>query len=181
MIKNKANLLDADKINKTLVRLSHEIVEKNPNLKDLAIIGIRTRGDIIAKRLFSIIKDISQKQINIGTLDVTFYRDDFRTNLGSPKVGPSKILFEIDKKNIILIDDVLYTGRTIRAAMEEIFSLGRPNKIQLGVLIDRGHRELPIKADYVGKNYPTSINEHIHVYLNEFDNKESVELVEYDE
>ena len=163
MIKNKANLLDADKINKTLVRLSHEIVEKNPNLKDLAIIGIRTRGDIIAKRLFSIIKDISQKKINIGTLDVTFYRDDFRTNLGSPKIGPSKILFDIDKKNIILIDDVLYTGRTIRAAMEEIFSLGRPNKIQLGVLIDRGHRQLPIKADYVGKNYPTSINEHIHV------------------
>jgi len=180
-MKNKANLLDADKIRRTLVRLAHEIIEKNPNLEDLAIIGIRTRGDIIAKRLFSIIKDISQKQIDIGTLDVTFYRDDFRTNLGTPKVGPSKILFNIDKKNIILIDDVLYTGRTIRAAMEEIFSLGRPNKIQLGVLIDRGHRELPIKANYVGKNYPTSFNEHIHVYLNEVDNNENVELVEYDE
>jgi pyrimidine operon attenuation protein/uracil phosphoribosyltransferase len=181
MIKNKANLLDVEKINKTLVRLSHEIIEKNPNLKDLAIIGIRTRGDIIAKRLISIIENISQKQVNVGTLDVTFYRDDFRTNLGSPKVGPSEILFDIDKKNIILIDDVLYTGRTIRAAMEEIFSLGRPDKVQLGVLIDRGHRELPIKADYVGKNYPTSINEHIHVYLNECDNKDSVELVEYNE
>ena len=181
MMKNKANLLDADKIRRTLVRLAHEIIEKNPNLEDLAIIGIRTRGDIIAKRLFSIIKDISQKQIDIGTLDVTFYRDDFRTNLGTPKVGPSKILFDVDKKNIILIDDVLYTGRTIRAAMEEIFSLGRPNKIQLGVLIDRGHRELPIKANYVGKNYPTSFNEHIHVYLNEVDNNENVELVEYDE
>ncbi len=181
MIKNKANLLDVEKINKTLVRLSHEIIEKNPNLKNLAIIGIRTRGDIIAKRLFSIIKDISQKQINIGTLDVTFYRDDFRTNLGSPKVGPSKILFDIDKKNIILIDDVLYTGRTIRAAMEEIFSLGRPNQIQLAVLIDRGHRELPIRANYVGKNYPTSFNEHIHVYLNEIDDEESVKLVEYNE
>ena len=181
MIKNKANLLDTDKINRTLVRLAHEIIEKNSNLENLAIIGIRTRGDVIAKRLFSIIKDISQKSINLGTLDVTFYRDDFRTNLGTPKVGPSKILFDIDKKNIILIDDVLYTGRTIRAAMEEIFSLGRPNNIQLGVLIDRGHRELPIKADYVGKNYPTSINEHIHVYLKEADNKESVELVEYNE
>ena len=181
MMKNKANLLDADKIRRTLVRLAHEIIEKNSNLEDLAIIGIRTRGDIIAKRLFSIIKDISQKQIHIGTLDVTFYRDDFRTNLGTPKVGPSKILFDVDKKNIILIDDVLYTGRTIRAAMEEIFSLGRPNKIQLGVLIDRGHRELPIKANYVGKNYPTSFNEHIHVYLNEVDNNENVELVEYDE
>ena len=97
MIKSKANLLDANKIDKTLIRLSHEIVEKNPNLKDLAIIGIRTRGDIIAKRLFSIITEISQKQINIGTLDVTFYRDDFRTNFGSPKVGPSKILFDVDK------------------------------------------------------------------------------------
>ena len=181
MMKNKANLLDADKIRRTLVRLAHEIIEKNPNLEDLAIIGIRTRGDIIAKRLFSIIKGISQKQIDIGTLDVTFYRDDFRTNLGTPKVGPSKILFDVDKKNIILIDDVLYTGRTIRAAMEEIFSLGRPNKIQLGVLIDRGHRELPIKANYVGKNYPTSFNEHIHVYLNEVDKNENVELVEYDE
>ena len=179
MIKNKANLLDADKIKRTLVRLGHEIIEKNPNLKDLAIIGIRTRGDIIAQRLFSIIKTISKEEVNIGTLDVTFYRDDFRTNLGTPKVGPSKILFDIDKKNIVLIDDVLYTGRTIRAAMDEIFSLGRPNRIQLGVLIDRGHRELPIKADYVGKNYPTSINEHIHVYLNEVDKNESVELVEY--
>ena len=181
MIKNKANLLDAAKIRRTLVRLAHEIIEKNPNLEDLAIIGIRTRGDIIAKRLFSIIKDTFQKEVYIGTLDVTFYRDDFRTNLGTPKVGPSKILFDVDKKNIILIDDVLYTGRTVRAAMEEIFSLGRPNKIQLGVLIDRGHRELPIKADYVGKNYPTSFNEHIHVYLNEVDSNENVELVEYDE
>jgi len=181
MIKNKANLLDDKKINRTLTRLAHEIIEKNPNFEDLAIIGIRTRGDIIAKRLVSIIKNISNKEINLGTLDVTFYRDDFRTNFGSPKVGPSEILFDLDKKNIILIDDVLYTGRTIRAAMEEIFSLGRPKKIQLGVLIDRGHRELPIKADYVGKNYPTSFNEHIHVYLSEVDKTESVELVEYNE
>ena len=181
MIKNKAILLDDKKINRTLTRLAHEIIEKNSSFEDLAIIGIRTRGDIIAKRLVSIIKNISNKEINLGTLDVTFYRDDFRTNFGSPKVGPSEILFDLDKKNIILIDDVLYTGRTIRAAMEEIFSLGRPKKIQLGVLIDRGHRELPIKADYVGKNYPTSFNEHIHVYLSEVDKTESVELVEYNE
>tara|TARA_B100000029_G_scaffold111853_1_gene103926 strand:+ start:869 stop:1414 length:546 start_codon:yes stop_codon:yes gene_type:complete len=180
MIKSKANLLDESKIKRTLIRLAHEIIEKNSDLENLAIIGIRTRGDIIAKRLLSIIKDISKKDINIGTLDVTFYRDDFRTNLGNPKVGPSKILFDINKRNIVLIDDVLYTGRTVRAAMEEIFSLGRPKKIQLGVLIDRGHRELPIKPDYVGKNYPTSFNEHIHVYLNEIDNSENVELVEYD-
>jgi pyrimidine operon attenuation protein/uracil phosphoribosyltransferase len=179
MIKNKAILLNANKINRTLIRLAHEIVEKNSNLEDLAIIGIRTRGDFIANRIALIIKEITKTEINKGTIDVTFYRDDFKTNLGSPKVGPSNILFNINSKNIILIDDVLYTGRTIRAAMEELFSMGRPNKVQLAVLIDRGHRELPIKADYVGKNYPTSFNEHIHVYLSEFDDKESVELVEY--
>ena len=179
--KIKANLLDEKQIQKTLVRLSHEIIEKNSNLKNLAIIGIRTRGDVIAHRIHKIIKDISKVNLEIGTLDVTFYRDDFKTNLGSPKVGPSNILFNVDKKNIILIDDVLYTGRTIRAAMDEIFSLGRPNRIQLGVLIDRGHRELPIKPNYIGKNYPTSFNEHIHVYLNETDNTEGVELMEYDE
>jgi len=179
MIKNKAILLNANKINRTLIRLAHEIVEKNSNLEELAIIGIRTRGDFIANRIALIIKEITKTEINKGTIDVTFYRDDFKTNLGSPKVGPSNILFNINSKNIILIDDVLYTGRTIRAAIEELFSMGRPNKVQLAVLIDRGHRELPIKADYVGKNYPTSFNEHIHVYLTEFDDKESVELVEY--
>ena len=179
--KIKADLLDEKQIQKTLVRLAHEIIEKNSNLDNLAIIGIRTRGDIIAKRIHSIIKDISKVNVESGTLDVTFYRDDFKTNLGSPKVGPSEILFNVDKKNIILVDDVLYTGRTIRAAMDEIFSLGRPKKIQLAVLIDRGHRELPIKSNYVGKNYPTSFNEHIHVYLNETDNDESVKLLEYDE
>ena len=179
--KIKADLLDEKQIEKTLVRLAHEIIEKNSNLDNLAIIGIRTRGDIIAKRIHSIIKDISKVNVESGTLDVTFYRDDFKTNLGSPKVGPSEILFNVDKKNIILVDDVLYTGRTIRAAMDEIFSLGRPKKIQLAVLIDRGHRELPIKSNYVGKNYPTSFNEHIHVYLNETDNDESVKLLEYNE
>ena len=179
--KIKASLLDEKQIQKTLVRLAHEIIEKNPNLENLAIIGIRTRGDVIAKRIHSIIKDISKVNIEIGTLDVTFYRDDFKTNLGTPKVGPSEILFNVDKRNIILVDDVLYTGRTIRAAMDEIFSLGRPEKIQLAILIDRGHRELPIKSNYVGKNYPTSFNEHIHVYLNETDGNEAVKLLEYDE
>jgi pyrimidine operon attenuation protein/uracil phosphoribosyltransferase len=115
----------------------------------------------------------------MGILDVTFYRDDFRTNLGSPKIEASNILFEVDGASVILIDDVLYTGRTIRAAMDEIFSYGRPNSIQLGVLVDRGHRELPIKADYVGKNYPTSINEHIHVHLKDVDNEDAVLLIEY--
>jgi len=179
-MKKKATLLDKIKIKRTLVRLAHEIVEKNPSSKNLAIVGIRTRGDFIAKRLHKLIEEISNQKIVIGTLDVTFYRDDFKTNLGSPKVGPSNIIFDINAKNIILVDDVLYTGRTIRAAMEEIFSLGRPHNIQLCTLIDRGHRELPIKADFVGKNYPTSMNEHIHVYLDDVDDNESVELVEYE-
>ena len=179
--KNKAILLDKNQIQKSLIRLAHEIIEKNSDLDNVSIIGIRTRGDIIAQRLHLIIKDITNCDLDIGTLDVTFYRDDFETNLGTPKIGPSNILFNVNKKNIILIDDVLYTGRTVRAAMEEIFSLGRPNQIQLAVLIDRGHRELPIRANYVGKNYPTSFNEHIHVYLNEIDDNESVKLVEYDE
>jgi len=179
--KIKINLLDEKQIQRILIRLAHEIIEKNSNLENLAIIGIRTRGDVIAKRMHSILKKISNINIEIGTLDVTFYRDDFKTNLGTPKVGPSEILFNVDQKNIILVDDVLYTGRTIRAAMDEIFSLGRPKKIQLAVLIDRGHRELPIKPNYVGKNYPTSFNEHVHVYLNETDNNESVKLMEYDE
>ena len=178
---HKAILLDSSQINKTLTRLSHEIIEKNSNLKNLALVGIRTRGDIIANRLHSIIEKITGINIDLGSIDVTFYRDDFETNLGSPKVGPSKILFNMNKKNIILIDDVLYTGRTIRAAMEEIFSLGRPDKLELAVLIDRGHRELPIKANYVGKNYPTSFNEHVHVYLKDVDNEESVKLLEYNE
>lgn len=179
--KNKAILLDKNQINKTLIRLAHEIIEKNSDLNNIAIIGIRTRGDIIANRLCAIIKKISGCSLDLGSIDVTFYRDDFETNLGSPKIGASNILFNINKKEVILIDDVLYTGRTIRAAMEEIFSLGRPDKVQLAVLIDRGHRELPIKANYVGKNYPTSFNEHIHVYLDEVDNEESVKLLEYNE
>ena len=179
--KIKANLLDTSQIEKTLVRLAHEIAEKNSNLDNLAIVGIRTRGDVIARRIHAIFQNILKTKLELGTLDVTFYRDDFKTNLGTPKIGPSDILFNVEGKNIILVDDVLYTGRTIRAAMDEIFSLGRPKKIQLAVLIDRGHRELPIKANYVGKNYPTSFNEHIHVYLKETDNDESVKLLEYDE
>ena len=120
-----------------------------------------------------------KKEVDFGTLDVTFYRDDFSTNLGSPEVGPSDITFNINKKNIILIDDVLYTGRTIRAALDELFSFGRPSNIKLGVLVDRGHRELPIKADFIGKNYPTAVHEHVHVLLKEIDNKDEVNIVEY--
>lgn len=181
MKKVKAHLQDENDLKRTLMRISHEIIEKNPDLNRTAIVGIRTRGEIIAERITKSINKITKTEIDNGTLDVTFYRDDFRTNVGSPQVGPSDIKFDVSDKHIILIDDVLYTGRTIRAAMDEIFSYGRPASIQLGVLVDRGHRELPIKTDFVGKNYPTSINEHIHVHIKEIDGKDEVLLMEYSE
>ena len=179
MKKFKATLLSEEDLKKVVVRLSHEIIEKSSSLNDLAIVGIRTRGDIIAKRIVDNIKLINSTTLEYGTLDVTFYRDDFSSNLGSPKVGPSDLNFDVNNKNIVLVDDVLYTGRTIKAAIEEVFSFGRPASIKLCVLVDRGHRELPIKADFVGKNYPTSINEHIHVYIKEVDNDEKVDLLKY--
>jgi pyrimidine operon attenuation protein/uracil phosphoribosyltransferase len=175
----KTKLINKDGISKLLFRIANEIIEKNADLDTIAIIGIRTRGDFLAKRVSSLIKEISNKNIKFGTLDVTFYRDDFSSNWGSPKVGPSDVTFDVNKLNIILIDDVLYSGRTIRAAIEEIFSFGRPNSIQLGVLVDRGHRELPIKANYIGKNIPTADNEHVHVYIDEVDGKEEVSLESY--
>ena len=175
----KARLSGKKEIERSLTRLAHEIIEKNNDLSQIALVGIRTRGDFLAQRLHLLIEKLSDKEIPIGTLDVTFHRDDFRTNLGSPKVGVSNILFEVEGKNIILIDDVLYTGRTIRAAMDEIFTYGRPNSIQLVILVDRGHKELPIRADYVGKNYPTSMNEHIHVHVEEVDGEDAILLMEY--
>ena len=181
MDKIKAKLSGKREIERSLTRLAHEIIERNEDLDKIALIGIRTRGDHLARRLHKLMEDFSGNTINLGTLDVTFYRDDFRTNLGSPKVGASNILFEVADKDIILIDDVLYTGRTIRAAMDEVFAYGRPATIQLGVLVDRGHRELPIRADYIGKNYPTSVNEHIHVHVEEEDGEDAVLLVEYKE
>ena len=175
----KARLSGKKEIERGLTRLAHEIIEQHNNLSQIALVGIRTRGDFLAQRLHKLIEKLSGMEIPIGTLDVTFHRDDFRTNLGSPKVGASNILFEVEGKNIILTDDVLYTGRTIRAAMDEIFTYGRPNSIQLSILVDRGHKELPIRADYVGKNYPTSMNEHIHVHVEEVDGEDSILLVEY--
>ena len=179
MSKIKVKLLDGSQMSKILTRLSHEIVEDQTLLDSIAIIGIRTRGEIFAKKIVDNIQNIYKKKVDFGILDVTFYRDDFSQNLGSPKVGPSDITFDINNKNIVLIDDVLYTGRTIRAAMDELFSFGRPSSIKLGVLIDRGHRELPIKADFIGKNFPTSNNEHIHVLVSEIDGKNEVNIVEY--
>jgi len=173
--------MDAESINRSITRLAHEILEHNNGPDNIILIGIITRGEPLAKRLRKLIENITNIKIPIGFLDITFHRDDFRKRLVVPQVKGTNIHVSIDDKIVVLVDDVLFTGRTIRAAMEEIFSMGRPSKIQLAVLIDRGHRELPIKANYVGKNYPTSFNEHIHVYLNEVDSEESVKLVEYNE
>ena len=174
-------LLDADKIENILKRLSCEIIEKNNNLKNICVIGIKSRGDIIANRIIDKIIEIKGKKVDSGYIDVTFYRDDFLSNLGSHKIGPSKVNIDVTKYHIILVDDVLYTGRTIKAAMDEIFSYGRPLSIQLAVLIDRGNRQLPIKANYIGKNIPSSNNEQVHVYVEGFDKKDEVFLVEHKE
>tara|TARA_B100000945_G_scaffold318782_1_gene324386 strand:+ start:293 stop:847 length:555 start_codon:yes stop_codon:yes gene_type:complete len=179
MKNNQSILLHGDNLNKIIKRMSHEIIENQTNLSDLIIIGIRTRGEFIARRIKKHIKDISGEIIDFGIIDVTFHRDDFRTNLGSPKVGPSEIEANLDNRPVVLIDDVLYTGRTIRSAMDEIFSFGRPSAIKLGVIVDRGHRELPIRPDFIGKNFPTSADQHIHVYLSEVDDVDEIVLVDY--
>ena len=169
-------LVDAIEISNIIKRISHEIVESSEESLNLAIIGIKSRGDILAARIAKEISQISNHKFSLGTIDVTFHRDDYRTNLGSPKIGISDINFDVNEKDIILIDDVLYTGRTIRAAMDEIFTYGRPNSMHLAVLVDRGHRELPIKAKFVGKNFPTSDNEHIHVHVKEIDKEDLIYL-----
>ena len=173
---NKTTLVDAQGISKLIKRISHEIIESSSNNDRLAVIGIKNRGDFIARRIVDQIKNISNVNVSLGTIDVTFHRDDYRTNLGSPEVGISEIKFNVTDRDLILIDDVLYTGRTIRAAMEEIFTYGRPERIRLAVIVDRGHRELPISPDYIGKNIPTSHDEKIRVLISEIDGSDGVEI-----
>lgn len=175
----KANILDWKGIDRSLSRMSYEIAERYGSSEDLAIIGIRTRGEFIAIRLASKLKKIVEHDIQVGFLDVTFYRDDFRERLIQPQVKGTDIPFSIDGLSLILADDVLYTGRTIRAALSEIMNFGRPARVSVAVLVDRGHREMPIKADFVGKNIPTAENEHVLVRMKEVDGKEEVYLVEY--
>ncbi len=173
----KAKIVDEEGLRRTITRLAHEIIEKNKGSKNIVLIGMRTRGEYIAERIKNKIKEIDNYEPPFGVLDITLYRDDFRTRLKQPEVSVTNITFDINEKDVILIDDVLYTGRTVRAALDAIMDLGRPNTIQLCVLVDRGHREMPIKADFVGKNIPTSINEEIKVKLKEIDGEDSIYLV----
>ncbi|WP_163101432.1 bifunctional pyr operon transcriptional regulator/uracil phosphoribosyltransferase PyrR [Peribacillus alkalitolerans] len=174
----KALVLDEQAIRRALTRIAHEIIEKNKGIEDCVLIGIRTRGIFLAERLSERIKQIEGKNIQVGELDITLYRDDLstKTNDGQPVVKGSDIPAEITNKKVILVDDVLFTGRTVRAAMDALVDMGRPSQIQLAVLVDRGHRELPIRADYVGKNIPTSQSEKIVVKLMEVDQLDQVSI-----
>jgi pyrimidine operon attenuation protein / uracil phosphoribosyltransferase len=173
-------VLDAGRISRSLARIAHEILERNQAVDELALVGIRTRGVPLARRLARAIHDINAHDVPTGALDITLYRDDLmRTAVGAqPVIRKTEIPFSIDDKRILLVDDVLYTGRTIRAALDALIEFGRPKAIQLVVLVDRGHRELPIKADYVGKNVPTSLSQSVQVHLIEIDGRDEVEIRE---
>ena len=171
-------VMDADRIGRTLTRIAHEIVERNKGVDDLALVGVRTRGVPLARRLARTPREITGDEVPTGALDITLYRDDLMRHAVGPQplVRRTEIPFSIDDRKILLVDDVLYTGRTTRAALDALIDFGRPRGIQLIVLVDRGHRELPIKADYVGKNLPTSPDESVQVRLQEIDGRDEVVL-----
>ena len=175
--------MDADRMSRSLARIAHEIIERNRGTEDLALVGIRTRGVPIAKRIADLLRGIAGSEVPTGALDITLYRDDLLRHAVGPQplVRKTEIPFSIDDKRILLVDDVLYTGRTIRAALDALIDFGRPKAIQLIVLVDRGHRELPIKADYVGKNFPTSARQSVQVRLLEIDGADEVLINEPEE
>ncbi|MGD1045829.1 MAG: bifunctional pyr operon transcriptional regulator/uracil phosphoribosyltransferase PyrR [Bacteroidota bacterium] len=177
----KTKVLDADGLRRTVNRLSHEVVEKNKGVQDVVLVGIRTRGEFLAHRVATKIAEIENMNVQVGVLDITLYRDDLRGRLDQPELKSTEILFDIRGKVIVLIDDVLFTGRTIRSALNALMDLGRPSVIQLLVLVDRGHRELPIKADFVGKNVPTAREQKVQVAMTEADEEDAVYLIENDE
>ena len=174
----KALVLDEQAIGRALTRIAHQIIEKNKGIEDCVLVGIRTRGIYLAERLASKIEEIEGNPVSVGEIDITLYRDDLtkKTANQEPLVKGSAIPVEITNKKVILVDDVLYTGRTVRAGLDALMDLGRPSTIQLAVLVDRGHRELPIRADYVGKNIPTSSGEKIVVELSEVDQVDQVSI-----
>jgi pyrimidine operon attenuation protein/uracil phosphoribosyltransferase len=177
-MKEKSCIIDEGALKRILVRMAHEILEKNKGTNNLVIVGICTRGAHLAQRLVELIKSIDGHRPQVGVLDITLYRDDLSSIAQQPVVHKTEINFDIQSKKVILVDDVLYTGRTVRAALDELIDFGRPLFIQLAVLVDRGHRELPIRADYVGKNIPTSTKETVEVRLRESDGKDEVVVME---
>lgn len=177
-MKEKAKIMDQEGVNRAIMRIAHEVIEKNKGTVGLCIIGIRNRGVYIAQRIAECIKKIEGQAVETGALDITLYRDDLALASGQPLVRKTEIDFDINDKNLILVDDVLYTGRTIRAALDALIDFGRPKSIQLAVLVDRGHRELPIRADFVGKNIPTSKKESVEVHLQESDGSDEVLIAE---
>jgi len=176
--KQKARIMDSDGIRRVITRIAHEIIERNKGTGDLVLIGIRRRGVPLARRLADRIKEIEGSLVPVGVLDITLYRDDLTTMGHQPIVRQTEVTFSINGKRVVLVDDVLFTGRTIRAALDAIIDLGRPRYIQLAALVDRGHRELPIRADYVGKNVPTSRREEVAVRLTETDEIDEVVIME---
>ena len=170
--------MDASDVRRALTRIAHEILERNKGAVDVVLVGIAARGDDLARRLASQIRRIEGTDVPVGVLDITFYRDDVGLRSDAPEVHETRIDFDVTGRTVILVDDVLYTGRTIRAAMDALVDFGRPTAIQLAVLVDRGHRELPIRADYVGKNVPTGSDEQIRVALSEVDGEDAVVMEE---
>lgn len=176
--KEKSKVLDKEAMRKTLIRIAHEIVEKNKEAKDICLIGIVKRGTYLAQRIAQTIKEITAQEVPVGLLDINLYRDDLSLASEQPVIHKTEIDFDINDKIVILVDDVLYTGRTIRCALDALIDFGRPKVIRLAVLVDRGHREIPVRADYAGKNIPTSKKESVEVHLEEVDGKDEVVIME---
>lgn len=170
-------VLTSEDVKRTLYRLAHQVLEKSPNPEDIVILGVQTRGVYLAQRIQKIIRELENFEVPLGILDITFYRDDLTAIGPKPEVKETKISFDLNDKVVVLVDDVLYTGRTVRAALDEIMDFGRPKRVELLVMIDRGHRELPIRADFVGKNIPTSPRERVEVRLQELDGKDEVVVI----
>jgi pyrimidine operon attenuation protein / uracil phosphoribosyltransferase len=169
-----AKVMEPDDVRRALTRIAHEVLERDKGISDVVLVGIADRGDDLARRLANEIRQIEGAEIPVGVLDITFYRDDIGLRAEAPEVHETRIPFDVSGKTVVLVDDVLYTGRTIRSAMDALMDLGRPRKIQLAVLVDRGHRELPIRADFVGKNVPTSRADDVRVMIDEVDGQDGV-------
>lgn len=169
-------VLDADAMRRSIVRIAHEIAERNDGVRDVVLVGIADRGDHLASRLAAELRGIAGAEVPVGTLDITFYRDDIGRRTEAPEVHETRIPFDVTDRTVVLVDDVLFSGRTVRAAMDALIDFGRPRAVQLAVLVDRGHRELPIRADFVGKNLPTSRDDRVRVLVSEVDGRDGVEV-----